>query len=199
MTPFISDGEALTVSDIVQYYYCPRKVYFIRTLQIPQTSKKKMVYGRIDESEELNRMLNRKDLFGIKKEMVSEIRRRISISNEKLKLYGIVDLFLILIDKEYIPIELKYSDFPELDIRWKKQLYAYASLMDSNFNTIVKRGILYFTKQNITKQIEITYENKKQIELDVEKILTLIRTEHLPPKTESKKCRYCEMIKFCGA
>lgn len=198
MNHSISDGEALAVSDIVQYYYCPRKVYFLRTLQIPQIPKRKMVYGKIDESEELDRMLNRKDMFGIKKEVVSEVRKNVLISNEKLKLYGVVDLFLILNDREYIPVELKYSDFPELDIRWKKQLYAYATLIDSNFDTIVKRGILYFTKQNITKFLEITYENKKSIEHDVEKILNMIRTEYLPPKTENKKCKYCEMIRFCG-
>ncbi|MEM3710205.1 MAG: hypothetical protein QXL46_04805 [Nitrososphaerales archaeon] len=53
------DGKIIIdVWDIVQYYYCPRKIYFLRTLGTPILKKRKMIEGKeehLKKSRELKR------------------------------------------------------------------------------------------------------------------------------------------------
>jgi len=133
-----ADKFMLTVSDLVQYHYCPRKVYFLKVMGVPTVQRKTI-----------------------------------------------------------IPIEIKYSDFVAAYRGRKKQLTAYAMLLESKYGKKVRKGILYFPEQNEQIEVEISEEDKKYVLRDLEKIRAMIKSERMPGKVEESKCKYCEVAKYC--
>lgn len=191
------DGEVLNVSDLVQYYYCPRKVYFLKVMGVPFKPRKKMTFGKDEQKREKKRVTERKDVFGLPREELDQILRKVHILNPIIGLYGQIDVVLKHKNGELLPVDIKYSDFVQVARHWKKQLTAYAMLLDFKFDTTVRKGILYFPKQKEHLGVGITEEDKKFVLRDLETIRELIRTEIVPRKVDESKCRYCEVAKYC--
>jgi len=191
------DGNFITVSDIVQFYYCPRKIYFLKTLNVPHPQRYKMEFGVEQYEKELQLILRRKSIFGFSKEEIKNIFKKTFVQSSKIGLSGRIDLAIELNNDELIPIEMKFTDFNYPSFHWKKQLTAYAMLLEEHFNTSVKRGIIYLIQQKKQFEIPIRPVEKKFILTDIKKITNLITSERIPRKTDKNKCKYCEMIKYC--
>ena len=189
--------EKINVFDLVQYYYCPRKIYFLRVMEVPVVIKRKMEHGREEQEKERKRVLERKDVFGIKREEIEDIIEKLHLESEKIGLVGNIDIVLRLKNKDFVPVDIKYSDFVFAQRHWKKQLTAYSMLLEEKFNCKVNKGILYFCEQNESLFVDINEDDKNFVLVDLEKIRDLFRTEVIPKKTDESKCRYCEVIKYC--
>lgn len=192
-------GGELTVFDLEKYHYCPRKVYFWRTAGVPVVPTRKMTGGRTDERrEEKRRWKERKEIYGMPREKIKKVMHRVYLRSEKLRLSGILDVMLETVDGDMIPLDMKFTDRPYVTREWKKQLTAYAMLIEDQTGRKVATALLYFTKQNRTERIEITQQDKQFVLKDLEDIRKLIASERLPRKTNPKKCGYCEFRRYCG-
>jgi CRISPR-associated exonuclease Cas4 len=185
------------VSDIVQYFYCPRKVYYLKTLGVPFKVKKKMELGKNEDDMEEERLGERKTIYGIQRSLVNEIIHNIYLEDESLGLAGQVDTLLHLKGNEYIPVDSKYTEEAFVQRQYRKQLLAYSILIDKTFRCKVRRGIIYFIKQKAAECLEITELEKKALIKDVESIRRIIAGESIPRKSAESKCEYCEVRKFC--
>ncbi len=190
--------EMLQVSDITQYFYCPRKVYFMRTLGIKVPARHKMDTGKEEHSREHRRVKERKTVYGFKPEEIVKVLHQLPVEAPEYRLHGRVDTVLVLQDDEVVPVDVKYSDFMEVKRNWKKQLVAYALLLETKFGKKVKRGFLYFPSKKDKIEVKISEEDKRAIIKDIEQILELIKSEKMPPVHQGNKCNYCEMRKFCA-
>ncbi|MEM3366515.1 MAG: CRISPR-associated protein Cas4 [Candidatus Methanomethyliaceae archaeon] len=186
----------LNANDLYQYHYCPRKIYYIKTLGMHVT-KKKMLHGKKEQEKEKKRLTERKDVFGVVRQDVREILYNLYLEDITIGLCGVVDVLLVLNDGERIPVEIKYTDLAEATYCRRKQLAAYALLIDRCLGTHTKRGIMYFPEQNKEIIVNITNEEKSSVLIDIEKIRKLIVEERLPRQSCSKKCEYCEYLKIC--
>ena len=198
MKDSISDGKPIiTAWDISQYHYCKRKIYFLKVLGIPAPPRRKMKYGaRIDETEG-KRMMERKTIYGFKREEIERVIEKLHLYDEELGLEGIIDQTLFLKTGEIIPVDVKYTDIPLVQRQHRKQLIAYAILLEKEYNTAVRRGIIYLTKQRKNLEVSITWSEKKNLIKDLEMIRKLIKSEKIPRKTSASKCEYCEVKRFC--
>jgi len=195
-----SDGRpVISAWDISQYYYCKRKLYFLKVLGVPAPARRKMEYGREVDEAEGALMARRKTLYGFDRDEVAEVVEKLHLFDEELGLEGELDQTVILKSGEVIPVEVKYTDIPTVQRHHKKQLTAYAILLDRQFNTNVKRAIVRFAKQRKSVQIPITWRDKKALITDLQHIRSLISSETIPRPTSPKKCRYCEVRKYCEA
>ncbi len=186
----------LSANDLYQYYYCPRKIYFMKTLGM-SASKRKMAFGKEEQEREKKRMAERNDYFGIEKSRVKEMMLNKYLEDEGLGLCGVIDVLLALDDGTYVPVEIKYSDMPEVTYARRKQLVAYALLVDRSFLTYTKRGVMYFPEQNIAKTVVIQQSDKDSIPGDLSRIRALCASERIPRQAASQKCVYCEYAKMC--
>lgn len=192
------DGKIIiNVWEIVQYYYCPRKIYFLHTLGIPVLKKRKMIEGQEEHSKEIKRIKERKTLFNYDQDEVKAIYHKLSLEDHDLGLAGQIDLVIELKNNKILPVEIKYSEYMDAFRGRKKQLIAYAILLEKKFNRIVDEGILYFPAQNKQITLPISFEDKKHLLEDLEKIRRLILSEKLPVKSNIEKCNYCEVAKYC--
>nr|MDO8134015.1 CRISPR-associated protein Cas4 [Candidatus Njordarchaeum guaymaensis] len=192
-----SDGDSITVFDIVQYYYCPRKVYFLRVLGVPVVVRRKMEYGREVHDRERRRMTERNRIYGFRKDLVEEVLQRLRIEAPEIGLNGQVDVALKLKTGEFLPVDTKYTDEVEVQRQYRKQLHAYALLLDHRFNTNVTRGIVYFAKQHRLRLVKISGEDKKSLLREINIIRETMSSEVIPQKVSHEKCGYCEVKKYC--
>ena len=139
-----SDGDYLNAIDLTQYYYCKRKVYFLRVAGVQPVTRRKMELGKEEQHREYKRLLERKDLFGVPHEDVKEVVPRKFVSSSRLKLKGIIDVLLLLKDGGAVPVEIKYTDDPEVNLSRKKQLFAYIVLCEEALKLKCPFGIIYF-------------------------------------------------------
>jgi CRISPR-associated exonuclease Cas4 len=187
----------LNASDLTQYYYCKRKVYFLKVAGVQAPIRRKMEVGKEEHSYESKRMLERNDLFGIPREDVREVAKRKFLASEKLRLKGIVDVLLTLKDGCYVPVEIKYTDDPEANLSRKKQLLAYMLLCEEALGGRCDFGVLYFSVQNTSVKLTASEGDKQAVKADLKAIWEMFRTESLPRKAPAWKCAYCEVKRYC--
>jgi CRISPR-associated exonuclease Cas4 len=156
-----------------------------------------MELSKKEHEREDKRRTERNEIYGFKKEDIREVLRKVKLENQEFKLLGVLDFVLVLNTGEMLPVEIKYTDYPSPSLRWRKQLFAYALLLESTFKVTIKRAILYFSMQNTHEIIEISPQDKNLIKEDIKKMRELIRNESIPKKVDESKCSYCEMKKFC--
>jgi CRISPR-associated exonuclease Cas4 len=192
-----STDDYLNASDLTQYYYCKRKVYFLKVAGVQAPTRRKMELGKDEHSHESKRMLERNDLFGISRDNVNEVVKRKFLASYKLRLKGIVDVLLVLRDGSYVPVEIKYTDDPSVNLSRKKQLYAYMLLCEEALGGRCDFGVLYFSVQNISVRLTATEGDRSGVKADLESIWEMFRTESLPRRAPAWKCTYCEVKRYC--
>jgi CRISPR-associated exonuclease Cas4 len=177
----------IDVSDIVQYLYCPRKLYFIRVVGLKLT-RPKMDVGK-EVHENVARSLARRKVEG-------EILENVYLESQKYGIKGCVDA-IIKRRGEYIPVDIKFTRFKSLFYQWKMQLVAYAVLVEENFDCKVKKAYVYLTEGKDWIEVEITPEDRKALVKIIKEVREIIGRERYPKISKSKKCNYCEVAKFC--
>lgn len=194
-----TDTETIiTISDVLEYLFCPRFIYYMYCLDIPQHQEKrfKVLKGReVHETRKLtNRDYVRKKLNCIRKE--SEI----FIASKKYHIKGIVDEVLFLEDGTAAPLEYKFAEYKEkLFKTYKFQMVLQALLIRENYNIEVNRTYICYTRSNsLVKEIEISISDFKKAEKIIEEILDIVQ-KGLYPKTSrsSRKCVDCCYRNIC--
>lgn len=187
---------SITPSEIIQYLYCPRFIYFEKVLGIPQYEEKsyKAMKGRhIHENKsKMNREYLRKKLG------VTDKYQEQYLTNSKLR--GKVDEVLLLDDGSAAPLDYKFAQYKDKVFNtYKTQLACYAWLIEDNFNRPVNRGFLVYTRSKskvITVELEESF--KKDVKQKAEAIIHIIENNRFPRATRYKKrCIECTYRNIC--
>ncbi|MBW1745766.1 MAG: CRISPR-associated protein Cas4 [Deltaproteobacteria bacterium] len=141
---------SITASDILEYLYCPRFIYFENYLDIPQHQEKrfKVQKGRDvhDDKQRINPAYLRKKLGCI------ERKSSVYLSSAR-GIRGIVDEILFLDDGSAAPLDYKYAEYKERTIQ-------------DNYNVAANRGFIVYTRSR-NKLIEVPITEKMYLELDI--------------------------------
>jgi CRISPR-associated exonuclease Cas4 len=194
--PFIS--TPLMVSDVMEFCFCKRFIYFMYCLGIPQREEQhyKVLVGR--------------ELHAIKeKQNVDYLRRKLGVVkkdtsvyliSERLGLSGVVDEVLHLNDGTLAPLDYKYAFYSEFTFKTHKiQSILYALLIQEVYQKEVKRGFIVYTRSsNKVKTIVFTQDDFKNAIKILSEIREIIRKGIFPEKTKfQEKCRDCAYRKIC--
>lgn len=185
----------LTVTDIKQYVYCPRIVYFTYVCPVDKKVSRKMEYGK-EEHLRLDKLEKRRTL---KRYNFSEGERlyHLRMYSPRLGLRGKLDICL-LVDNAYFPVEFKYSG-RQAGLNHKYQLVSYAMLLEEHFNCTVRYGLVYLTLREEVTQVRITWEAREFVNRILAEIRSMVATERMPNRCKYRgRCRDCEYRNFCG-
>lgn len=196
-----SEPDSITIiriSDVLEYLFCPRFIYYMYCLDIPQHEEKrfKVIKGReVHETRKLtNRDYVRKKLNCKRKE--SEV----FVASKQSHIKGIIDEVLFLEDGTAAPLEYKFAEYKDKIFKtYKFQLVLQALLIRENYGIEVNRAYLCFTRSNsLVKEMEITTSDFKKAEKIIEEILDIVQ-KGLYPKTSrsSRKCVDCCYQNIC--
>jgi len=192
------DETYITVSDVIEYLFCPRFIYFMYCLDIKQQEDKryKVLKGRKvhEMREKLNRDYIRKKLNCARKES------SVYLASKKYRVKGIVDEVLFLDDGTASPFDYKFAeDKGKLFKTYKYQSLIYGLLIKENYNVDVKKGFVCYTRSNNLVR-EITFSEKDFTEAvkTINEILDIIQKGFYSKKTKSlMRCVDCTYRNIC--
>lgn len=192
------DGFSITASDILEYLFCPRFIYFENYLDIPQHQEKrfKVQKGRRihEDKTKLNPQYLRKKLECV------ERKKSVYLSSKRKHIRGIVDEILFMGDGTAAPLDYKYAEYKDVTFKnHKYQLTLYSQLIKEHFNVPVNRGFIVYARSR-NKLIEVLISEKMYSELDIiiSALLDIIQKGVYPKPTKYKsRCADCCYRNIC--
>lgn len=185
----------LKVTDVKQFIYCPRIIYFTYLMPVERRITRKMAYGK-ESHAELDRLERRR---GFRAYRLEEAERRfhVPLASDRLGMRGILDMLLVS-PGGYFPVEFKdTSRRPGLNHKY--QLVAYAMLVEEVYRQPVREGYIYLIPAQKAIVIPITQGMRDFVRSAVSKIEEMVLTEKIPAITrEIRKCVDCEWRNYCG-
>lgn len=188
----------ITASDVIEYLYCPRFIYFMHCLDIPQHEEKryKVQKGRDIHiiKAEVNRNYLRKKLNVVRKEI------NVPLNSEKYQIHGILDEVLFFEDGSAAPFDYKFAEYKEkLFSTYLYQSCIYGLLIMDNFKVPVNKGFVCYTRSNnLVKEIPFSDKTFAEVEKAIKDVIKVIETGIFPKKTKStNRCMDCCYRNIC--
>jgi CRISPR-associated exonuclease Cas4 len=188
----------ITISDVLEYLFCPRFIYFMYCLDIPQHEEKRFKVLKGREVHEIRRLTNTE--YARKKLNCTRKERDVFIASKENRIKGIVDEVLFLEDGTAAPLEYKFAEYKDKIFRtYKYQLILQALLIKENYRIDVKRGYICYTRSNsLVKQIDFKSSDFKKAVDIIESIIDIIEKGVYPKTTRSSmKCIDCCYRNIC--
>lgn len=189
---------SITVSDVIEYMFCPRFIFFMYCLTIPQHEEKrfKVTKGRFihGKKTKLDKKYIRRKLNIIRKEI------SVYLSSKKYRIRGVVDEVLFLEDGSAAPFDYKFAEYKEHIFKtYKYQSVLYGLMISDIFDVKVHKGfICYIRSNNFVKEIEFKKSDFDNAINIVDEILGNIQSGYYPKKTKySNKCIDCCYRNIC--
>jgi len=195
-----TEGEEvfITVSDALEYLFCPRFIFFERCLMIPEHQERryKVLKGReLHESrEKVNRDYVRKRLKCTGKEI------SVYLTSRRYHLKGEVDEVLFLEDGTAAPMDYKFAEWKKTVYRTHKyQAALYGLLIAEHYGVEVNRGFICYARCNHhVEEIILRDKDYKRAEEMVREILMIIQRGYYPDGTKQKaRCVDCTYRNIC--
>lgn len=191
----------LEVTDLKQYTYCPRIVFFRYCLPKVRPVTFLMEEGirqheAEDEREERRSLRN----YGLTE---GERITHLALRSPKYGLTGRLDLAIATPSRaaphaQGIVIEYKYS-VQKAGPHFALQLAAYALLLEEAWNMPVMQGYVYSIPSKKAEPVPITSHLRKKVIQTIQRIKQSIESEAMPPPPQSLyRCATCEFRRFCN-
>ncbi|MCD6368675.1 CRISPR-associated protein Cas4 [Candidatus Woesearchaeota archaeon] len=189
----------IDVSDIKQFFFCPRIIYYMHVLGFRERTTESEISGREAHEDIIKREKRRKSLAA--KRIFTGYRKHFGVKmvSKKLLLKGRLDM-LVENGKNYIPVE--YKSIPlkrkKPPANHKYQLIAYGLLVDETYDTYTKLGYIYYSVNDRLVPVYFTRNSKEYVKETTKHIREIILNEEIPRGYSSpSKCKNCGYHIFC--
>jgi CRISPR-associated exonuclease Cas4 len=188
----------ITPSEVMEYLYCPRFVYFMHCMNIPQHEdyRFKVLKGREvhKRREKENRDYLRKKIGAVKKEI------GVYLASPTLRVRGIVDEVLTLAEGTMAPLDYKYTEPSEVVYRTHRvQVILYGLMIEEAYGVPVKHGyVAYIRGGSQLYEVEIDSVARQEVKTVVNDIFRIIETGYHPKRTSYRvRCTDCCYKNIC--
>lgn len=187
--------EVIPVTELRQWTYCPRVVYFHQLMAGAGRETFKMREGlraqEMIENLEMRRTLREYGLEG------AERLFGVRLEDEGLGLTGKLDLLLRGADEAAV-VEFKLTS-GEPGENHRMQLAGYALLVEAAMGLRVENTFLFRIPDNRVFRVPITVELRERVAEVVRAIQRMKKAEEMPAATLIRaRCAECEYANFCG-
>lgn len=194
MTTEWAETIPLVVSDIKNYMYCRRTVYFAHFLPGRRPTTYKMQEGKLSHQEVVE-LEERRSLRAYKLED-GQREFGVMLQSDRLGLSGLLDMVIVR-HNEAIPVEFKNST-GGLGMNHRYQLVGYALLVEERYDRPVRRGFVYFIPLKRAQEVVVTPNMRRYVTRLLREIREMLRGEVLPPATGQRgRCVDCEYRRYC--
>ena len=189
---------SITPSEVMEYLYCPRFIYYMLYLKIPQHEKRryKVQLGRNEHKRKskINKKYLRKKI-GVTDKLINE-----KMYSSKYNIHGIVDEVLFLKDGTAASLDYKFAKYKKRIFRTHKyQAAMYGLMIKDCFDIEVNRAyIIYIRSKNKLIEIELDTKIYQQVEDVLQEIIAIVQKGYFPSSTSYKsRCRDCTYNNIC--
>jgi len=187
----------ITPSEIIEFLYCKRFIYYMKCLGIKQYEEKryKVQKGRTlhEKREKENKDYLRKRLGVVSKEI------DVPLVSNTFKIRGKVDEILTLSDGTLAPLDYKFAEYEEIVYStYLTQIVMYGLMIEELYDKIVNKGFIVYCRNGYTvKEIDITEKLKLKTKLIIEEFLQVLEG-YFPKATKYKsRCIDCCYKNIC--
>ncbi len=187
------------VTDLKQYTYCPRVVFYTYCLPLIRPKTFKMEAGAEAHKQAKSKATRRNlSAYGLRSG-----RRHFDMDlfSSELGLRGKADLVIEVEEDgkhEWIPVEYKHSrrrTGPHI----KQQLTAYAMMLEEMYGESIHRGFVYSLMTRQVEEIKITSRLRQAVRSTLAEMREMVEKEAMPdPPTSRRQCVDCEFRRFCN-
>ncbi len=194
-----SERLIFTVTDLKQYAYCPRVVFYTYCLPLLRPTTFKMEAG-IAAHEKAREQERRRTLsaYGL-----VEGKRHFDIWVESpiLGLRGRVDLVIEVGEgegRELIPVDYKHTR-RRIGRHIRRQLTAYGMMLEETWGGVVRRGFVYSLMTRRAEEVALTERLRAEVREMVTEMREMVDREVMPdPPKSHRPCVNCEFRRFCN-
>lgn len=192
---------ALEVTDLKQYTYCPRIVYYRYCLPDIRPVTYKMEAGIAAHGDEQQREERR----SLRPYAIAAGERffDVALHDQALGVRGRIDMVIATPSRdgpnaELLPVEYKLSE-RKPGQHFKVQLAMYALLLEAAWQQPVRRGFLYLIPARQAVAVAITPALRRQALAHIAAIRAIAEHEAMPdPPASRRPCVSCEFRRFCN-
>ncbi|MBD3306310.1 CRISPR-associated protein Cas4 [candidate division KSB3 bacterium] len=192
-----AERQIFTVTDLKQYSYCPRVVFYTYCLPLIRPTTYKMEAG-IAAHERAEGKAKRRTLsaYGLTE---GERHFDVWLVSETLGLRGRVDLVIETEEGELIPVEYKHTQ-RGVGSHIRRQLMAYAIMLEETWeNPQVKRGFVYSLATRKATPVKLTKHLRTEVRKAIGEMREMVECEAMPDAPRSRRrCVNCEFRRFCN-
>ena len=186
------------VTDLKQYHYCPRIVYYAYCLPRVRPVTHKMQAGiEAQEAEEGRERRRSLRAYGLKR---GERHFDLWLESPRLGLLGRLDMAIEVTgaEGEMVPVEYKNST-RKPGRHLIMQLTAYGEMLVERFQLPVRRGFFYFIPRREAQEVRFTPKRRAELEKTIAAMQEMVEREAMPPPPKSRRpCVTCEFRRFCN-
>lgn len=193
------EGLIFTVTDLKQYTYCPRVVFYTYCLPLLRPTTYKMEAGiraheRV-EKQERRRTLAAYGLEGGKRHF------DVGVESAILGLRGRVDMVIEVGEGEgweWIPVDYKQTR-RRTGVHIRRQLAAYGMMLEETWGGVVRRGFVYSLVTRKAEKVALTERLRGEVREVVTAMREMVEQEAMPAPPRSRRpCVNCEFRRFCN-
>jgi len=197
----LMERTTLEVTDLKQWRYCPRVVWYrycLPTIRpITDLMRHGIAHHRDEEGREERRSLR---AYGLE---VGERHFDVALQSEQLGLRGRIDLVIAVPEQGGRPAEAVVVEYKDSERQagphFRLQLAAYALLVEEAWGMPVHTGWVYHIPLRRAERVPITAVLRRQVHTITRAIQAVIGTEAMPAAPASRRpCVNCEFRRFCN-
>ncbi|HOM03719.1 MAG TPA: CRISPR-associated protein Cas4 [Acetivibrio sp.] len=187
----------ITPSDMIEFLYCKRYIYYMKCLGIDQNEEKrfKVMMGR-----EIHKKRGEQNKNYLPKK-IGSIGKMIGVNlvSEKYGIRGSADEVHTLFDGTMAPLDYKFATYDErLFKTYKNQLVMYAIMIEETFGKKVHKGFLvYCREENRLVEVCVTEEDKDNVCLYIEEYRKIMDGYYPEATKQKSKCLDCCYKNIC--
>lgn len=186
--------DYFTITDLKQYTYCPRILYYHACLPGIRPTTFKMEAGIEAHQSEPKRAMRRS--MHLDSDQIIARHFDLTLTSETLGLSAQIDEVIEMPD-ELIPVDYKLAK--RSGYHFKLQLCAYALLLEEHFTYDVTRGFLYLIPRRRAEEIVFDKKLRRAVQKALHEMTAIRASESMPPPTtQRRRCTDCEFRKFCN-
>jgi CRISPR-associated exonuclease Cas4 len=185
------------VTDLKQWFYCRRIVYYAYCMPDVRPITYKMFFGREAGEEEVLREMRRSTHRYGKLEGRREFE--VELASPKLGLRGKADLVIWVEspEPEVVVVDYKYS--LKIGKHVRLQLLAYGLMLEEASQIQARRGFVYLIPRRRAEEVPFTPELRSELFAILKQMHATLQSEQMPPPVEERaKCVACEFRRFCN-
>lgn len=195
------DDLLFEVTDLKQWTYCPRVVYYRYCLPDVRPVTRLMTAG-IETHHDENGREERRSLrpYGLTS---GERSFDLALRSPTLGLRGRIDLAIAVPSRDAPNAEAVVVDYKDSERaagpHFKLQLAAYALMLEEAWNVPVRHGFIYSIPARSAERIAITAALRTKVHATIAALRTVVVGEQMPaPPNSRRPCVSCEFRRFCN-
>lgn len=196
MNTFSEHNFLISASLLIEYWYCPRFVYFMKVLDVKQLEDKRI---KVQKGRVVHKKKSLAPEYLRKKLGVVSLEKDVYLSSSSLGICGIIDEILFIENGDVSFLDYKFARKKNKYNTQFLQGVFYSLLISENYNKQPDYFYIVYTRDSTTpEKYEIKSKDRKKVLDSMEKVKHIIMTGYFPESTKYKmRCNDCTYRKIC--